>query len=400
MRRTGGILLALALPIGLFGQIGFAQTGSAQTGSAQTGFAQTGRLDDARQALARAQQRASTTATKAASLEAQAAEARAAAQRAHRAGAALRIELSAAQARVTAEQARLAEIDRARALQAEQLAAQRAPLAGLIATLQRMALRPQALALADPQSIDEIARTRSALAALTPAIAARTAAVQAAIADGRRLHAEGERTSARLADAERLLVARRAAFDRAERSALVRADSAASGADDVRQQLAALADELADRRALVASLGRDEKNSLRLAALAPPPLRVGNPGRTIAYGMPANGRVRIGMGELAPSGGRTRGLTIETAPSAAVLAPAAGRIAYAGPFRGYGEIIIIDHGHGWTSLLAGLARVETRSAQVDRGAPIGRMGRTPLLTIELRHHARPVDVAAVAAWRG
>jgi septal ring factor EnvC (AmiA/AmiB activator) len=385
MRRLVIILFALAWPIAL---------------PTQTGFAQTGRLDDARHALARAQQRAATTAARAVALEAQAAEARAAAQRAHNAGAATRIELSAAQARVLAEQARLAEIDRARALQAEQLAAQRAPLAGLIATLERIALRPPALALADPASIDEIARTRSALAALTPAIAARTAAVQAAMAEGRRLHAEGERTSARLADAERLLAIRRAAFDRAERSAIARADEAASGADDVRQQLAALADELAARRALVAALGRDEKRSPRLASLDPPPLRPGLSGGTAAYRMPAQGRVRIGMGELASTGGRTRGLTIETAPGASVLAPAAGRIAYAGPFRGYGEIVIIDHGHGWTSLLAGLAQAGARSAWIAQGAPIGRMGRTPLLTIELRRHARPVDVAAIAAWRG
>jgi len=381
MRRNGLILAACAL-------------------IAQDAVAQSSRLDDAREALARAQQRTTATAAKAAALEAQAFQAQAAAKRAHQEGAASRIALAAAQARVAAEQARLAEIDRARALQAEQLAAQRAPLAGLLATVERMALRPSALALADPPSIDEIARTRAALAALAPAIAARTAAVQAAMAEGRRLHVESERTSARLAEAEKRLAERAAAFDSAEQSALARADNAASDADDVRRQLAALADDLAARRALVAALGSDAKRNARLAELDPPPLRASEPGGAIAYRLPAKGRVRIGMGELAPSGGRTRGLTIEIAPNAQVRAPAAGRVAYAGAFRGYGEIVIIDHGHGWTTLLAGLARVQSQGTMVAAGAPIGRMGRAALLTIELRRHARPVDVAAMAAWRG
>jgi len=363
--------------------------------------AEPSRLDDARRALASAQARAAAAAAQARALDMQATAERAAAGRAHRAGAAIRMELQAAEARVAAAQARLVAIDRARALAADRLAAERAPLAGLLATLERMALRPPAFALAEPRSVDEVAHSRAALAALTPAIAARTAAVRAELAEQQRLHAAAVQAKTQLADARKLLATRQAAFDQDEQKALVRADQAASDAGDVRHTLAALGEELATRRALVTALGRDARLNDRLRALPAPPLRTSVAGGTTVYRMPASGQVVVGMGEAAPAGSRARGLTIETAAGAPVLAPAAGRIAYVGPFRGYGQIIIIDHGHGWVSLLAGLAQARIRTdTQVRQGTPLGRMARArPLLTIELRHHTRPVDVAAVAASR-
>lgn len=116
------------------------------------------------------------------------------------------------------------------------------------------------------------------------------------------------------------------------------------------------------------------------------------------YRLPVAGGVVIGTGERMASGWRARGLTLAPAAGAPVIAPAAGRIAYAGPFGGYGRIVIIDHGHGWTTLLAGLARiVAPHDAAIAKGATIGTMPReAPRLTIELRHHGRPVDVTAMA----
>ena len=74
------------------------------------------------------------------------------------------------------------------------------------------------------------------------------------------------------------------------------------------------------------------------------------------------------------------------------------RVAYAGPFRGYGDIVILDHGHGWTTILAGLELVTAASGDlVPAGAPLGHMAKVdPRLTIELRHDGRPMDVAAMA----
>jgi murein hydrolase activator len=101
---------------------------------------------------------------------------------------------------------------------------------------------------------------------------------------------------------------------------------------------------------------------------------------------------------VSAAGVRSRGLTLAPLAGAQVVAPAAGRIAFAGPFRDYGAIVIIDHGGGWTSLVAGLASVSVRIGEaVGQGAPIGQAqrGEAPRVTVELRRRDRAVDMTAL-----
>ena len=117
-----------------------------------------------------------------------------------------------------------------------------------------------------------------------------------------------------------------------------------------------------------------------------------------AYRLPVVGRVVTGLGEVSDAGVRARGLTIATRPDAQVVAPTSGRIAFAGPFRGYGKIVVIDHGLGWTTLLTSLAALDVKVGDtVDAGAPIGRAGQDrPTITVELRRRGTPVDIARLA----
>jgi septal ring factor EnvC (AmiA/AmiB activator) len=145
-------------------------------------------------------------------------------------------------------------------------------------------------------------------------------------------------------------------------------------------------------------LAQSPRQTARLAAL-PGPLFPAAPVRpSLAYRLPARGTVVMGLGERSGVGVRARGLTIATSPGATVVAPALGRIAYAGPFRGYGDIVILDHGHGWTTILAGLELATVGSGElVPARTPIGHMARdVPRLTVELRHGGQAVDVAAMA----
>lgn len=95
--------------------------------------------------------------------------------------------------------------------------------------------------------------------------------------------------------------------------------------------------------------------------------------------------------------GHGTGLALLALPGASVSAPAAGWIAYAGPFRRYGDIVVIDHGHGWTTLLTGLSRLAVRANRpVAAGAPLGQAGGAlPLIGVELTHRGRAVDAAAM-----
>jgi septal ring factor EnvC (AmiA/AmiB activator) len=225
-------------------------------------------------------------------------------------------------------------------------------LAQLLATAQRLALRPPALALARPGAVDDMMRTRALIASLAPEIRRRTAALRHQQIATDALRAETEQALATILDADQ------------------------------------------DEDALAQSAAQ----TARLAALPAPAFPNAAPGTGDAYRLPVAGKVLIGMGERSSVGVRARGLTLATAPGATVVAPAMGRIAYAGPFRGYGDIVILDHGHGWTTMLAGLELVTAHSGSlVAAGAPLGHMTTSdPRLTIELRHDGRAIDAAAMA----
>src|SRR3546814_10604241 len=109
------------------------------------------------------------------------------------------------------------------------------------------------------------------------------------------------------------------------------------------------------------------------------------------------GRIVAGLGEVNESGVRSRGITVVARPGGQVVAPASGRVSFAGDYKGYGKIVIIDHGGGWTSLLTGMIALSVSVGDtLDAGAPVGRAGSDDSrITIELRRAGRPVDVAAM-----
>ena len=76
-----------------------------------------------------------------------------------------------------------------------------------------------------------------------------------------------------------------------------------------------------------------------------------------------------------------------------VVAPAAGRVAFAGPYRGYGEIVIVEHAAGWTSLVTGLGKTQVTVGQIlVAGSPLGQARvREPRIGLELRHNGQRVN---------
>ena len=115
--------------------------------------------------------------------------------------------------------------------------------------------------------------------------------------------------------------------------------------------------------------------------------------------MPVAGRLLTGVGEISDGGVHSRGLTFAAEPQARIVAPANGRITYAAPFRSYGQVVIIDHGRGWSTVITNLGTLEVARGQlVRRGMPLGRAaGESPRVTVELRRDGRPVPVAQLIA---
>ncbi len=318
------------------------------------------------------------------------AEARA---RAEQAAAAQRIE--AAEAEQTAAEARVAMLDRLLARQRIAFAERQRPALELVAALQAMARRPAVLALAQPGSAQDLVHVRATLASLLPAIEARSASIRADLARSRVLRIATARAVDDLRKRRIDLESRRLAALQLESEHRLRAMTLGRDALVESDRALALGEKARD---LAADQDRSQSaGQVRsdLVVLSGPLPRPGAPAQASngpgSYRLPVAGQLVTGFGELSPAGVRARGLSFAVAPGGAVVAPAAGTIAYAAPFAGYGAVVILDHGKGWTSLLSGLATVAGRPGQkVGQGAPLGTAG--PRVTVELRRRGQPMDL--------
>ena len=109
---------------------------------------------------------------------------------------------------------------------------------------------------------------------------------------------------------------------------------------------------------------------------------------------PARGTVVTAYGQETAKGVSSKGIIIKTRPQAQVIAPFDGSVIFAGPFRGYGNLIIIEHGKGYTSLLAGLDTIDCELGQLLlAGEPVGLMpgGNDAKLYMELRKQNHPIN---------
>jgi septal ring factor EnvC (AmiA/AmiB activator) len=120
--------------------------------------------------------------------------------------------------------------------------------------------------------------------------------------------------------------------------------------------------------------------------------------------VPAQGRRVLTFGEKTQYGSQSKGLVLETRHGGQVVSPSDGWIVYAGEFRSYGQLLIINAGGGYHILLAGLSQIDVQLGQfVLAGEPVGVMstaakttsGKTqdnaPILYIEFRKDQRPID---------
>ena len=112
---------------------------------------------------------------------------------------------------------------------------------------------------------------------------------------------------------------------------------------------------------------------------------------------PVKGNVIKQYGDPTESGVTSKGIVMRTRPNAQVISPYDGTVLFAGPFRGYGELLIIEHGDGYHTLLAGIGRLDPSVGQsLLAGEPVGIMvaESNPTLYIELRRNGQPINPAA------
>lgn len=365
-------------------------------------------LAQERQALLAARRQAEQARQRALTLQARADRANETAEKARSNAAALAARIQEAEADIQAAQARTVIVTRLQRAQAARLAQRQQPIVRLTAALQMLAQRPTALALVQPGSVSDAVHMRMVLGTVMPVIAQRTAGLRAELARSRELRAAAELSAQSLRDSRTQLAQRQAELRKLETASSLASREYRSGAGLEADRAVALGEKARDIVDLMDQLAAASDIRAELAGLPGPVPRPDRPAEAGApepdrpipdegvppYRLPVIGTLVTGMGELSDSGVRARGLTLATQPGAQVVVPAAGRIAYAGHYRGYGQIVIIDHGQGWTTLITGLNRLSTSvGTTVGQGDPIGTAGsRTPTVTVELRRNGRPVDI--------
>lgn len=282
------------------------------------------------------------------------------------------------------------------------LSERRDVLAEVLAILQRMGQAPPPALIVQPE--DALAAVRGAilLGAVVPEVRAEADAL---IADIERLIALTEEREAEL---DRVVEAANLLVDERERLELLMAerrqalDQTADTLAAEQARLGDLAENAQTLEELIAAFENPAEAANDVEAPEPPQVAVIEPGLPILLGeadrispaipfasargllpRPVNGDLLVDYGGPDGLGGTAQGLTIATRASARVGAPSDGWIEFAGPFRSYGNLLIIDAGGGYRVVLAGMERIDVQQGQfVLAGEPIGAMRTDRLAAVD------------------
>jgi murein hydrolase activator len=325
------------------------------------------------------------------------------------------------EAQVTATEVRLKPLDDNERNIRKSLDGRRTVIGEVLAALQRIGHRPPPALIASPEDALQSVRTAMLLGAVLPEMRHEVAAlardltelldVRKQIAAERdrlkteiaSLGKERKRMTALIGERQKQQAEREKALD-AERA---RASELAHQVDNLKDLIAKLEQGLdpATRAAREAARGdlRPAMSALRDPGRLAPAVAFASLHGQVP--IPVNGVKLKEYGAPDGIGGVEKGVSIATRAGAQVTAPADGWVVYAGPFRSYGQLLILNAGNGYHILLAGMERISVDLGQfVLTGEPVAMMGNgshiaailatgssQPVLYIEFRKDGTPVD---------
>lgn len=324
--------------------------------------------------------------------------------------------------KIEAERAETAERLAKAAAEAHALEAsfgeRRARMADLLAALQRLSHDAPPAILVKPDDMAAAVRAAGVVSTLVGDIKSAADALsrdlkkasdlQQTIADERaRLAASAEELAVDKTRLDALIDARQKSLsDRVGALSDERkhADVLASQAKGLKDLIALMdGDAAADQAAAAVVANRAAAPGGDLARLKPATRFVDDKGR-LAW--PVSGSVTKNFGDAEREGGQAKGVSLATPPGATVSAPVDAWIAFAGPYRSYGQLLILNAGEGYYMVLAGMERIEVSVGQfVLAGEPVAVMGTggaraagavaigadQPVLYIEFRKNDTVID---------
>jgi septal ring factor EnvC (AmiA/AmiB activator) len=303
------------------------------------------------------------------------------------------------------------------------LDSRRAEVTEVLAALQRAGRRTPPALLVRPEDALQSLRTAMLLGSVVPELHARAeklasdlgeliALRQAISAERDRLAADRDKLTSDQTRLSALVEERQRQQSAAEK------DMAAENARAI-----TLSKQVDDLQSLIAKMEQDSQAAAKAAAAAsqqgapakPNLAALKDPSRmspAIAFAsakgmlpLPVNGSKIRDFGGSDGAGGVEKGISLATRVGAQVTAPCDGWVVYAGPFRSYGQLLILNAGGGYHVLIAGMERISVNIGQfVLTGEPVATMGKTsqvasiiaasasqPVLYIEFRKDGTPID---------
>jgi septal ring factor EnvC (AmiA/AmiB activator) len=294
-------------------------------------------------------------------------------------------------------------------IQAAALQKRRRQMTATLIALERLSRNPaQALLLSDATPVN-IVRNAILLRSAIPALKARAAALKNDLLEIQSIRAELDERRHEINVASRVLTFERNRLNAlmghrtVERRRMLRQTVAADA------RLTALNQKAQTLRDLFSNFAKEQhaksaettgipviprQKTAATQAAQDAGLDIRNPGRGTMT-LPARGRVIEQYGQDTKIGSSAKGASFRTRNHAQVVAPFDGRVVFAGPFKGYGQILIIQHGAAYHTLLAGMRRVDASLGQrLLAGEPIGVMGTRKegtRLYVEVRRKGQPIN---------
>jgi murein hydrolase activator len=333
---------------------------------------------------------------------------------------------------VEASNTRLAGLRDQQGVLRASLAERRDLLAEVLGALQRLGVSPPPAILVRPEDALSSVRSAILLGSVVPELRGETQVLLADLNELAHVSAQIESERERLVAAMREQVVEQQRMDLllAEKQRLREASEEQIVAESERSRQ--LADQAGSLNELIDALeaeidiarrAEETRRAQEAAAANRPPAPVPTPelfasvpfsnlrGQVVP---PVSGAISKRFGGDDGTGGQLMGDMFATHSNAIVTAPSDGSILYAGPFRSYGQLLILNAGDGYHIVLAGLARISVALGQtVVAGEPIGAMSEAriasaagmdgtnagPELYVEFRKDGSPIDPAPWWAGR-
>ena len=335
-----------------------------------------------------------------------------------------------AETRVSDSQGRLDDVAASEGALRQSLEARRGTITEVLATLQRMGRKPPPAVVVRPEDMLEAIRSAMLLGYVLPEIRGEAESLvadlgelvrlkDAASVERQRLANERDTISGERSRLAALVEARQAQIDSSERAL----KDERARIEDFSKQAQSLKDLISRAESDQAAMRRATEQASRTPAPAQSPQELAalssaafrDPARlqpkiafTDARGLlalPTNGQIIRPYGGSDGFGGTERGITIAAQAGNIVTSPSDGWVLFAGPYRSYGRVLIINAGNGYNFVLTGLRDTSVEIGQfVLAGEPVGTMGTAqpdaripeavagqPMLYVELRKDNQPID---------